>query len=138
MRRRRRFSEREVVEVLLQQGAAVRCKRCQQYLTLGQDLQREHFEEFALGGADEVGNCFFSHKDCHHLVTNGTKFNRAGSSKNKIAKAKRAARRQAPCPKCGGGDQLCCWNKSASHFPKRRVPQRPPKPRKVNPWRSTS
>lgn len=88
---RKRFSEREVVETLLQQGAVIRCPRCGQCIMLGEPFEREHFEELALGGKDEVSNCFYSHTACHAHVTNGTRFNRAGSSKNKIAKAKRMA-----------------------------------------------
>jgi 5-methylcytosine-specific restriction endonuclease McrA len=90
---RKRFTERQVVETLLLQGAVIRCPRCKQCLLLEDvpAVEREHFLEIALGGADTPANCFYSHGPCHSVVTNGRKLNRAGSSKNKIAKAKRMA-----------------------------------------------
>jgi hypothetical protein len=93
---RRTFTERMVLTVLLKQSAKIICPRCNQPLLLGQQIDREHFHEIALGGADDVTNCFYSHKECHDTVTNGTKWTSAGSSKHKIAKSKRmiAARTQ--------------------------------------------
>ena len=88
---RRRFSEREVVETLIQQGAKIRCPRCGQLILLGEPFEREHFHELALGGKDEISNCFFSHKSCHNFVTNGGPATSAGSSKHRIAKTKRIA-----------------------------------------------
>lgn len=89
--KRRRFTEREVVLTLLQQGARIICPRCQQFLMIGELVDREHFHELALGGKDVPENCFYSHASCHLVVTNGTHWTSAGSSKHKIAKAKRLA-----------------------------------------------
>lgn len=88
---RRRLSEREVIAVLLQQGAVIRCPRCKELLISAGDIEREHFHELALGGRDEVANCFYSHGACHAVVTNGTPATTAGSSKHKIAKTARMA-----------------------------------------------
>ena len=89
--RRKRFSESEVVTILLQQGAKIRCPRCGQLILIGEVFEREHFHELALGGGDNIANSFFSHKACHAFVTNGGPATTAGSSKNKIAKTKRIA-----------------------------------------------
>jgi 5-methylcytosine-specific restriction endonuclease McrA len=86
---RRRFTEREVLTTLITQGAVITCPRCKEPLLLGQMIDREHFHELALGGKDEPQNCFYSHAECHSIVTNGTKATSVGSSKHKIAKTKR-------------------------------------------------
>lgn len=90
---RKRASEGEVIDTLLQQGARVKCPKCGQLFLMGEKFQRHHFEEIApaIGGKDEVANWVYLHKDCHLIVTNGFKLNRAGSSKHKIAKVKRMA-----------------------------------------------
>lgn len=89
---RKRFSEREVIETLWHQGVTVPCYRCKNPIRPGEKLNREHLDELALGGQDAPGNCAYSHKLCHDVVTNGTKATTAGSSKHKIAKSKRIAK----------------------------------------------
>jgi hypothetical protein len=86
---RKTFSERMVLTVLLKQGAEILCPRCEKPIMLGHKIDREHFHELALGGADDVENCFYSHAECHAIATNGTKATSAGSSKHRIAKSKR-------------------------------------------------
>jgi len=54
-------------------------------------IEKEHLHERALGGPDEWGNWRWSHEACHSIVTNGTKATAAGSSKHRIAKARRIA-----------------------------------------------
>jgi hypothetical protein len=78
-----------VLTTILKQGGVIKCPRCKLPLLLGQKIDREHFLEIALGGADDVTNCFYSHAECHHIITNGTKATTAGSSKHRIAKSKR-------------------------------------------------
>lgn len=93
---RRRFSERDVLEVLyFQHGILVNCYRCKKPLHFS-DAEREHLTEIALGGKDEPMNCAYSHKACHALVTNGTKATTAGSSKQRIAKVKRLCGQTKP------------------------------------------
>ena len=79
----------------MHQGTLLWCYRCIDVLTLEEiergEIEREHFLERALGGADEPSNCVYSHKACHAIVTNGTKATTAGSSKHRIAKCKRIA-----------------------------------------------
>lgn len=88
---RKRFTEREVIACLLLQGTAIVCCRCGKLITISDvpKVEREHFTEIALGGADDVSNCGYSHGDCHATITNGTKATTAGSSKQRIAKTKR-------------------------------------------------
>lgn len=91
---RRRFSEREVVEVLIRQGAIIPCRRCRLSLKVedAKQVEREHLHELALGGPDTVENCVFSHKDCHAVQTNGNGATTAGSSTNRRAKANNPGR----------------------------------------------
>lgn len=91
---RRRFTEREVLECLIRQGAIVPCFRCRIAMTVddAKAAEREHIHEIALDGADTVENCAYSHGPCHAAVTNGLPATTAGSSKNRIAKATQTAR----------------------------------------------
>lgn len=70
---RRRFTEREVLECLIRQGAVIPCKRCRTVLLLSDIpmVEREHHHELALDGEDTVENCFYSHGPCHAAITNG-------------------------------------------------------------------
>jgi len=88
---RRRFTEREVIETLIRQGADIRCYRTHTPITVDDvpRLEREHFHELALGGSDDPSNCMYSLKEAHAVVTNGTKATTAGSSKHKVAKDRR-------------------------------------------------
>lgn len=87
---RRRFTEREVIECLIRQGAVIPCKRCRAALKLEdvRSTEREHLHEIALDGPDTVENCGYSHGLCHSVQTNGTPSTTAGSSKNRIAKTR--------------------------------------------------
>jgi hypothetical protein len=89
MIKRRRFTEREVLECLVRQGAIIPCKRCRIAFTVeaARTAEREHLVEIGLGGSDTVENCAYSHGDCHAVQTNGLPATTAGSSKNRIAKA---------------------------------------------------
>ena len=85
------FSERKVIETLLRQAAVICCYRCQSAFTIedAKTVEREHLQEIALGGENTPGNCRYSHKACHSIVTNGTRATSAGSSKHRIAKVNR-------------------------------------------------
>ena len=89
--RRKRFTEREVIETLVRQGADIVCYRTRVLIGLEDvpRLEREHFIELALGGKDDPSNCVYSLKEAHAVVTNGTKATTAGSSKHKVAKDRR-------------------------------------------------
>lgn len=90
---RRRLTEREVIAVLIQQGAVIPCYRCRLQIEDAQNTEREHLHELELGGPDTLDNMRFSHKvPCHHEITNGNGATSAGSSKNRIGKAKRGER----------------------------------------------
>lgn len=92
---RRRFSEREVLTVLVgYQHIKIKCFRCGEPITLTDiesgNCQREHLHEVELAGPDVPANCRYSHRDapCHHTATNGTPATSAGSSKHRIAKTR--------------------------------------------------
>ena len=90
--KRRKFSEKDVLETLRCSGYIIRCFRCGEELDTfdpAVKIQREHVTELALGGKDEPSNCAYSHKACHDRITNGTKATTAGSSKQRIAKVRR-------------------------------------------------
>lgn len=90
MTKRRRFTEREVLATLINQGVEIRCFRTGTLITLDNldQVEREHLHELALGGPDEPGNCRYSLKTAHAVVTNGNGATTANSSKHRIAKAK--------------------------------------------------
>lgn len=105
---RKRFTEQQVIETLWIQGVSITCFRCGgiiQPVLLGAEksyyfpLQREHIHEIELGGPDTPANCRYSHIECHSIVTNGTPATSAGSSKHRIAKAKRIVRTGKMVPK---------------------------------------
>lgn len=89
MTTRRRFTERQVLECLVRQGAVIPCLRCKAPFTVetARKAEREHLHEIKLGGADTIDNCAYSHGDCHAIETNGNGATTAGSSKHRIAKA---------------------------------------------------
>lgn len=107
MARRRKFKDREVLEVLHHQGIVIPCFRCGVPFTLEDFrhagwIDKEHLHELELDGPDEPGNCRYSHglknpnHNCHNVATNGTKASKAGSSKNRIAKANRKIKLTIP------------------------------------------
>lgn len=87
---RRRFTERQVIATLIHQGVEIRCHRTGELITLDNvnQLEREHLHEVGLGGPDEPGNCRYSLKAAHKVVTHGTPATWAGSSRHRIAKTK--------------------------------------------------
>lgn len=97
-RRRRKFTEIEVVETLLHQGTIIICRHCKQPITLvdvrSGNVEKEHLHEIELDGPDQPFNCRFSHKarPCHATVTHGAPGVFAGSSRHRIAKATEPAR----------------------------------------------
>lgn len=91
---RKRFTERQVIETLIRQGAVIKSYRSKEPITLENvgTVEREHILERALGGEDIPANCAYSLGEEHAVVTNGTKATTAGSSKQRIAKVKRLER----------------------------------------------
>lgn len=85
---RKRFTERQALEVAILQGGIVPCYRCKIAFTVDtiRTAEREHVHEVILGGPDTVANCAYSCRDCHSVVTNGNGATSAGSSKHKAAK----------------------------------------------------
>jgi hypothetical protein len=86
---RKRFTERQVIETLINQGLEITCFRCCMPFENVSEIEREHLIELGLGGDDAPNNCCYSHTACHSVITNGTKATTAGSSKQRIAKVVR-------------------------------------------------
>lgn len=86
MTERRRWTLKDRLEILVRQAY---CPKCGGKLGELKGLEWHHQHELALGGADEPENVVALHKDCHAIVTNGPGATSAGSSKHKIAKARR-------------------------------------------------
>lgn len=93
MPRSRQMKEREVLEVLINQGAVIPCFRCRVAFTMEDvksgNIENEHIHEKELGGPDDPFNRRYSHKarPCHATVTHGSPATWAGSSRHRIAKA---------------------------------------------------
>lgn len=113
MTKRRRFTEREVIETLWMQGARIPCFRCREDLHPA-DAEREHLNELALGGKDEPRNCRYSHFWCHAIQTNGLPATTAGSSKAKIAKVKRISKGKMAIKK-GAKKKRSAWPQRKMH-----------------------
>lgn len=88
----------DVIASLLHQGIEIRCYRTKELVTLAnyKDLEREHLVELGLLQTDEDKARVdtpeywrWSFSEAHAKVTNGTKATSAGSSKQRVAKAKR-------------------------------------------------
>jgi hypothetical protein len=104
---RKRYTERQVIEALAWQGVFATCWRCglpffeqreeptdlpsvfTATIVMVRKPEREHVQEYALGGSDLPFNARYSCAGCHSIITNGTKATSAGSSKHRIAKVKR-------------------------------------------------
>lgn len=127
---RRRFSEKDTIRTLIHQGVEICCFRTGEPITLQNVtlLEREHLHERKLGGPDTPGNCRYSLKAAHHVVTNGTKATTAGSSKHRIAKSKRIVRECTfKVKKRRPGAR-----KPKSAWPSRKMPSRPFPKRKAS------
>ena len=138
-KRRKRFSEREVIETLWHQGVILWCYRCRgpihpQEITDESgvvrrifDVQREHIHEVALDGPDIPANCRYSHTDCHKIATDGTRATTAGSSKHRIAKTKPHRTEKFVVEKRPMSDALAAViaaDAPRSRWPKRKIPSR--------------
>ena len=94
-RRRKRFSEREVLKTLLLQGVVITCghPQCNRPITLEDvgSVERDHTTPRALDGPDTPENCTYMHGSCHKQKTDGEKHTVVNGDKHKIAKAERIA-----------------------------------------------
>lgn len=127
MTTRRRFSEREVIETLIRQGAIITCYRCKlSFFPVDcrtGEVQREHLLEVAIGGGETPTNCVYSHKACHAVITDGTPATTAGSSKQRIAKVRAISGGKMAVKKQLGKKKLTAWTKRVRAWPKGRVMQ---------------
>jgi 5-methylcytosine-specific restriction endonuclease McrA len=88
----------------------IKCRLCKWYLQPTDEIEWDHFQPIALGGAHDYKNIAAVHKACHAAKTRGTGATTAGSDIHKIAKVKRIQRKIAgtwktnsawPSPKMG-------------------------------------
>lgn len=95
---RKRFTEREVLETAIRQGAVIRSYRSKEPFTLENvhEAEREHLVPVAMGGADDPANCAYSLRAEHKTRTFGTKATTAGSDIHALAKIKRILRGKRP------------------------------------------
>lgn len=88
----------DIIESLLHQGVRIECFRTKARVTLAnfRDLEREHLCELGLYKTPEEKAAHdtpeywrWSFSEAHARITNGSKATSAGSSKHRVAKAKR-------------------------------------------------
>lgn len=107
---RKRFTEREVLMCVLYHGASIPCGICKESITWAdvhaRNVQRDHYEAVALGGADDWKNSRYVHTSCHDTKTYGVPATSYGSDRHVIAKE----------------DRLTGKTKRG---PKRKIPSRP-------------
>lgn len=89
MTERRRLSVTDKLAVMVRQSV---CPLCGERLGALDDVDFDHFQALALGGADTTENLRAVHRQCHRTKTSGTKATTAGSDVQMIAKGKRLAR----------------------------------------------
>lgn len=103
MTTRKRLTERQVLQVLIQQGAIIPCGICRLALKIEdvKYLERDHHRAKHTYPDDEIeqwealGNQRYVHgqrdpnHDCHRRKTDGTKATSAGSDKHMAAKGRR-------------------------------------------------
>ena len=91
---RKRFTEREVIQTLLLQGAVIPCGKCR--VQIGFDdlkkVERDHKWKIAMGGPDTPENCAYLHGPCHAEKTDGLPATTYGSDKHETAKVNRIAK----------------------------------------------
>ncbi len=87
---RRRLTLADQVTILARQA---KCPKCGQPLGNVKGIDWHHPNELAISKDDSVENRSGMHKDCHAVVTNGTKATSAGSSKHKVAKVRRLVKK---------------------------------------------
>lgn len=84
--KRKRLTERQVLRVLVNQGALIPCRQCG--LPFRRDeistVEREHTLALALGGEDEIENMQFSHRECHREQTRRDKAQIAKADRQKL------------------------------------------------------
>jgi 5-methylcytosine-specific restriction endonuclease McrA len=89
--KRPHISVKTKVSVAIEQAVAITCPLCWYPLTAIDDLILEHMVPHELGGASDITNLRWVHKECAGKKTNGNKATVAGGDIHKIAKAKRLA-----------------------------------------------
>ena len=131
MTARKRFTERQVLAVIIAQGGIIPCYRCKEALDDAYICEREHVTPIALGGHDTVCNSVYSHSFCHKRKTFGTKATTAGSDIHAIAKVKRILKnlREKKCARDKAQDAVARFRKryrpmKSRGFEKRHRPMR--------------
>ncbi len=89
MTERRRLSVTDKLSIMARQST---CPLCGERLGALDDVDFDHVQALALGGADTIDNLRAVHRFCHRAKTSGTKATTAGSDIQVIAKGKRIRR----------------------------------------------
>jgi len=89
--KRPHISVKTKVSVAIEQAMTITCPLCWYPLTASDDRILEHMVPHELGGASDITNLRWVHKECAAKKTNGNKATVAGGDIHKIAKAKRLA-----------------------------------------------
>lgn len=88
---RRKLTTVDKLKIIVAQA---NCPLCGGKLGDLANIDFDHAEALALGGADEIENLRAVHRDCHAVKTRGAGATTAGSDIGKIAKQKRLIRKQ--------------------------------------------
>ena len=86
---RRRLSVTDKLAIMVRQSV---CPLCGEKLGRLDDVDFDHVQALALGGADDLANLRAIHRSCHRAKTFGTNATTAGSDVQVIAKGKRLAK----------------------------------------------
>lgn len=89
--RRKPLSKRQIVQVLLNQGATIPCGcGCGKLIESGDETIDEHLHQLGTGGSDDdLGNRRFYRAECSALKTNGSAATSYGSDAHARAKLRR-------------------------------------------------
>ena len=91
MTKRPHISVKTKVSVAIEQAMTISCPLCWYPLTAMDDRILEHMVPHEFGGASDLTNLRWVHKECAAKKTNGRKSTVADGDIHKIAKAKRLA-----------------------------------------------
>ena len=95
MTKRPHISVKTKVSVAIEQAMTISCPLCWYPLTAMDDRILEHMVPHELGGASDLTNLRWVHKECARKKTNGKKATVAGGDIHKIAKGKRLEKARA-------------------------------------------
>lgn len=137
--KRKRLTEREVIDVLIAQGVSIPCPcpRCRErkphflnyWIASGADAIREHLHQLATGGEDSPSNWQYWYIGCAGRKTHGTKATSYGSDAHARAKVKRLEKQRGGLARAASlsPERRTEIAKKAAktRWAKRKIPSRP-------------